>query len=73
GSNGTSLRMIGLDTTNSNVFDRAIVIHAAEYCTQAQIDRWGRLGRSNGCFAMSPTDLPVALSQLSGGRLLYAD
>jgi hypothetical protein len=73
GSNGTSLRMMGLDPENSNVFDRAIVIHSAEYCTQAQVDRWGRLGRSNGCFAMAPQDLPAALAQLSGGRLLYAD
>jgi hypothetical protein len=73
GANGTSLRMFGLDPENSNVFDRAIVVHSAEYCTQAQVDRWGRLGRSNGCFAMSPQDLPAALTQLSGGRLLYAD
>jgi hypothetical protein len=73
GKYGTSLRMGGLDPDNSNVFDRAIVVHSAEYCTQAQIDRWGRLGRSNGCFAMAPSDLPAALAQLSGGRLLYAD
>ena len=73
GKYGTSVRLEGLDPENSHVYDRAIVMHAADYCSQAHIDRWGRLGRSNGCFALSPEDLLVALTQLSGGRLLYAD
>ena len=48
-------------------------MHAADYATQAHVDRWGRLGRSNGCFALAPDDFLTALAQLSGGRLLYAD
>ena len=63
----------GLDPDNSNAFDRAIVMHSADYCTPAHLERWGRLGRSNGCFAMAPDDVLVALTQLSGGRLIYAD
>ena len=73
GKYGTSVRLGSLDPDNSNTFDRAIVMHAAEYCTQAHVDRWGRLGRSNGCFALSPEDFLDALANLSGGRLLYAD
>ena len=73
GKYGTSVRLGGLDPDNSNVLDRAIVMHSAEYCTQAHVDRWGRLGRSNGCFALSPEDFLFALANLSGGRLLYAD
>ena len=73
GKYGTSVRLGSLDPDNSNTFDRAIVMHAAEYCSQAHVDRWGRLGRSNGCFALAPDDFLVALAQLSGGRLLYAD
>lgn len=73
GKYGTSVRLGSLDPDNSNTFDRAIVMHAAEYCSQAHIDRWGRLGRSNGCFALAPDDFLIALAQLSGGRLLYAD
>jgi hypothetical protein len=73
GKYGTSVRLGGLDPDNSNVLDRAIVMHAAEYCTQAHVDRWGRLGRSNGCFALSPDDFLEALAHLSGGRLLFAD
>ena len=73
GKYGTSVRLGGLDPDNSNTLERAIVMHSADYATQAHLDRWGRLGRSNGCFALSPEDFMVALSQLSGGRLLYAD
>jgi len=73
GKYGTSVRLGGLEPDNSNTLDRAIVMHAATYCTQEHVDRWGRLGRSNGCFALSPEDFLVALGSLSGGRLLYAD
>jgi hypothetical protein len=70
---GTSVRLGGLDPTNDNAFPRAIVLHKADYATQEHVDRWGRLGRSNGCFAMGPQDFNEALWNLSGGRLLYAD
>lgn len=73
GKYGTSVRLGGLDPDNSNTLERAIVMHAAEYARPEHVDRWGRLGRSNGCFALSPDDFMIALTQLSGGRLLYAD
>lgn len=73
GKYGTSVRLGGLDPDNSYALDRAIVMHSADYCTQAHVDRYGRLGRSNGCLALAPDDFLIALSQLSGGRLLYAD
>lgn len=73
GRYGTSIRLVGLDPDNSNALPRAIVMHSADYATPAHIEKWGRLGRSNGCFAMSPEDFNEALWHLSGGRLLYAD
>ena len=73
GRYGTSIRLGGLDPDNSNALDRAIVMHAADYARPEHVDRWGRLGRSNGCFAMAPDDFLYALAQLSGGRLLFAD
>ena len=73
GKYGTSIRMGGLDAENSNALDRAIVMHSAAYATPAFVTSHGVLGRSNGCFAMAPADFPYALTQLSGGRLLYAD
>lgn len=73
GRYGTSIRLGGLDPDNSNALPRAIVMHAAEYSRPEHVDRWGRLGRSNGCFAMGPEDFREALWHLSGGRLLFAD
>lgn len=73
GKYGPSVRLGGLDPENSRVLDRAVVMHPADYCTEAHVQQYGRLGRSNGCFAMSPADFPYALDRLSGGRLLYAD
>ena len=73
GQFGFSVRLGGLDEDNVNTYDRAIVMHAADYATQAHLDRWGRLGRSNGCFAFAPDDLQYAFTQLLGGRLIYAD
>ena len=73
GMYGTSIRLGGLDPDNSNALDRAIVMHPADYARPEHVERWGRLGRSNGCLAMAPDDFMFALVQLSGGRLLYAD
>lgn len=73
GKYGTSIRLDGLDPTNSNALPRAIVMHQANYARPEQIDRFGRLGRSNGCFAMGPEQFDMALIKLAGGRLLYAD
>ncbi len=73
GRYGTSVRLGGLDQSNSNAFPRAIVMHAASYATPEHVARWGRLGRSNGCFAFGPEVFPQALTRLMGGRLLFAD
>jgi len=73
GRYGTSIRLGGLDPENSNTLDRLIVMHAATYATPDHVARWGRLGRSNGCFAMGPEDFREALWHLSGGRVLFAD
>lgn len=73
GRYGTSVRLGGLDPTNNQAFPRAIVMHQAQYAEAAHVERWGRLGRSNGCFAMGSADFQDALINLSGGRLLYAE
>lgn len=73
GRYGTSVRLGGLDPTNEAAFRRAIVMHSADYAEPDHVERWGRLGRSNGCFALGKDDFRTALLQLSGGRLLYAD
>lgn len=72
GRYGTSVRLGGLDETNDMAFPRAIVMHQAKYAEADHVERWGRLGRSNGCFAFGKNDFMDALMRLSGGRLLYA-
>lgn len=73
GRYGTSVRLGGLDEDNSNALPRAIVMHSAQYAAPAHVERWGRLGRSNGCPAFGPEVFPEVLYRLSGGRLIFAD
>lgn len=73
GKYGTSIRLGGIDPENSNTLERAIVLHPAWYANPAMLEKWGKLGRSDGCFAMAEADFNEALWHLSGGRLLYAD
>ncbi len=72
GHHGRSMRLMGLDATNSNAESRAIVIHSAWYVGADVVREHGVLGRSEGCFAVSEADLPRALDRLGPGRLLVA-
>ena len=72
GAHGPSMRLHGLDATNCNAEERQIVVHAAWYVGADMILQHGRLGRSEGCFAVSPADLPQVLYRLGPGRLLVA-
>jgi hypothetical protein len=72
GHHGRSMRLVGLDPTNSNAEPRAIVVHAAWYVGPGVVREHGVLGRSEGCFAVSDADLPKVLERLGPGRLLAA-
>ncbi len=73
GAHGHSMRLEGLDPTNSNALSRAIVVHGAWYVNQEMIGRVGMLGRSEGCFAVADSSLPEIMTRLGPGRLIYAD
>jgi hypothetical protein len=73
GKYGTSLRLGGLEHDNSNVLYRAIVMHPAPYASPETLAAFGKLGRSDGCFAMPFEGFTDALVSLSGGRLIFAD
>jgi len=73
GRYGTSVRLGGLDHSNEAALRRYIVMHRADYAEPSHLERYGRLGRSNGCFAMGEEQFRIALMHLSGGRLLFAD
>lgn len=73
GKHGRSRRLIGLDQSNCNAEARSIVVHAAWYVSPEVAREHGKIGRSEGCFAVSDTGLDIVLSRLGEGRMIYAD
>jgi L,D-transpeptidase catalytic domain len=73
GAHGRSMRLEGLDPTNSNALSRAIVVHGAWYVNEQMIGRSGMLGRSQGCLAVADSSLPEIMARLGPDRLIYAD
>lgn len=72
GKHGRSQRLIGLDPTNNNALDRAIVVHGAWYSNEDMLARHGKLGRSQGCFAVGEHSLATVFDLLGDGRMIYA-
>ena len=73
GQHGRSMRLDGLDPDNSTARARAIVLHAAAYAEPSMVAARGKLGRSQGCFAVASADLTPVIDFLGQGRLLFAD
>jgi hypothetical protein len=72
GVHGQAMRLKGLDPDNNNAEPRAIVIHGAPYVSENQISAWGKIGRSEGCFAVAEHMLPQVIGLLGSGRMLYS-
>jgi len=73
GKYGNSMKVRGLDYSNSNAESRAIVIHNAWYAEDEVARDFGKLGRSEGCFAFSRASQWRVMSRLANGRMIYAD
>jgi hypothetical protein len=73
GKYGHSMRLTGLDYSNNNAEMRAIVVHSAWYAEPRVVEEYGKLGRSEGCFALPGISHAEAMTRLGSGRLLYAD
>jgi hypothetical protein len=73
GAHGRSIRLTGLDPTNSNALDRGIVVHNAWYVSPEMARSHGVLGRSEGCFALSSASLEEVMARLGPGHMIYAD
>ncbi len=72
GKHGRSQRLVGLDHTNDNALMRAIVVHGAWYANPEMIAQHGKLGRSQGCFAVAEGDLARVFDLIGEGRMIYA-
>lgn len=66
GKNGRSLRIDGLESTNSNALARAIVVHGANYVS----DKNSSAGRSNGCPALDHAVVQTVIDKIRDGAML---
>ncbi|MFD2247318.1 murein L,D-transpeptidase catalytic domain family protein [Pontibacter ruber] len=72
GKHGLSLRLDGLDEAfNTNARDRCVVMHGAEYASEAFIKQTGRLGRSLGCPALPMKEHKEIIKSVLGRTTLY--
>ncbi|MES2428867.1 MAG: murein L,D-transpeptidase catalytic domain family protein [Bacteroidota bacterium] len=72
GKHGRSLRLDGLDEGyNASARARGIVIHAADYVGESTIAEMGRLGRSFGCPAVSPSVASQVINTIKGKTVLF--
>lgn len=71
GKHGLSLRLDGLEFSNDNARERAIVIHAADYVSTGFIKQNGRLGRSLGCPSLPKKDYNQIVNKIKNGSLLF--
>lgn len=73
GKHGYSLRMEGVEEgVNDNAFERAIVIHGADYVNPGLIAKQGRIGRSLGCPAVSKSVARPLIDHLKDGQFVFA-
>jgi hypothetical protein len=79
GDHGKAMRLEGLDLAlNGYAFSRNIVLHSAEYVSLNYIllniltFNGPRIGRSNGCFVISCSDIDEVIQKLSRGAFLFA-
>jgi hypothetical protein len=72
GHHGRSLRLAGLEPTNSNALDRAVVMHTADYVSDSFIRQTGRIGRSEGCFAVEKSVGDTLINELKDGAYIIA-
>ncbi len=72
GVHGLSMRLDGLENTNSHARHRAIVVHAADYVSDAGRGGNGRVGRSLGCPAVDERHRDSIIGRLRDGSFAVA-
>ena len=72
GKHGYSLKLNGLEKGfNDKAQSRAIVMHSAEYVSQATIKAQGRLGRSQGCLALNPAVSKKVIDTIKNRTVIF--
>ena len=70
GRHGASMRLDGLQTSNSNDRKRDIVLHGADYVNAAYVKKHGQAGHSFGCLAVGNDVIKELLNKLKSGTLI---
>ena len=71
GNDGYSLRLHGLDPGfNTAAYRRDIVVHSAWYVSKAFAQKYGRMGQSWGCFALSRNVERAVVKLIRGATVL---
>lgn len=70
GKFGYAMRLDGLQSTNSNARDRAIVFHGSNYVSDAYNKKNGKIGRSLGCTAVDFKHSKALIDLLKNGSPL---
>lgn len=69
---GLSLVLQGIERGfNDKAVQREIIIHGADYATEAFIQKNGRLGRSLGCPSLPPDLIKPVTETIKGGTCLF--
>jgi hypothetical protein len=71
GQFGLSLKLIGMEPTNDQAYERNIVMHGADYVSESYLALHGQLGRSEGCVAVDLIKIQDLIAKLQGGSILY--
>lgn len=72
GNNGYSLKLNGVDGMfNNKAYDRAIVVHGAEYVSEEFARGNKRIGRSHGCPALPVEIAPKVIDKVKNGTCLF--
>lgn len=72
GRHGRSLRLQGLEPgVNDRALERALVMHGADYVSEAFGALHGRLGRSFGCPALTRDAAPRVIERIRGGSPVF--
>ncbi len=71
GKHGKSMRLVGLESTNDRAYERAIVLHSADYVSEDYIRQHGVLGTSWGCPAVEKEHIRYLIRKLRHRSFIY--
>ena len=72
GKHGYSLKLEGLEKgINDNAYERAIVMHGADYVNPNYIPKLGYIGRSQGCPAVASKEATPIINTIKDGSCLF--